>query len=261
MASPPALLDACVRFASEVSAEVVDFVVAALERGDVEAISARLSGDTCRSLKALNDVRNSDAQNLPSLSVANLLAGAAHAVKVERANRRVEVVLSGPAAVNSTFRSTGPALLELVNGAKESIHLVTFAAYRVPFVAAAIQAARRRGVRVVLVMETEESSAGKVSFDGLPFLQDANETPLEVYVWPLGMRTRDARGRHGSLHAKFAVADKSKLLVSSANLTEYAFELNMELGVLLSGGVAPAQAANHIEGLIRLGVLQRQALG
>ena len=258
MAPPISLLNACVQFATEVSAEAVELVVRALEAGEMGIAGARLSGDASRAFSSLFSTWRADANQLTSQEVALLLAGAAHAVIVERSSRRVEVVLSGPAAVNSTFRSTGPALLELVNGAKEAIHLVTFAAYRVPFVAAAIQAARRRGVRVVLVMETEESSAGKVSFDGLPSLQDANETPLEVYVWPLDMRTRDARGRHGSLHAKFAVADRTKLLVSSANLTEFAFDLNMELGVLLSGGVAPAQAADHIDELIRYGVLQRQ---
>ena len=42
-------------------------------------------------------------------------------------------------------------------------------------------------------------------------------------------------GRLGSLPAKVAVADGATLLISSANFTEYAMTLNMELGVLIRG--------------------------
>jgi len=62
----------------------------------------------------------------------------------------------------------------------------------------------------------------------------------------------------GPYNAKFAVADRRRLLVSSANLTENAFDLNIELGVLLTGGNAPVEAAAHIDNLIRLGILLRR---
>ena len=48
-----------------------------------------------------------------------------------------------------------------------------------------------------------------------------------TYRWPLERRPRDDEGRHGSLHAKCAVADRELLLISSANLTHYALSLNM----------------------------------
>jgi phosphatidylserine/phosphatidylglycerophosphate/cardiolipin synthase-like enzyme len=47
------------------------------------------------------------------------------------------------------------------------------------------------------------------------------------------------------------------LLVSSANLTENALDQNIELGVLLTGGTAPEEAATNIDALIRLQILQR----
>lgn len=75
-------------------------------------------------------------------------------------------------------------------------------------------------------------------------------------MWPKEHRLKDERGRIGSLHAKFAVADRVRLLVSSANLTEFAFNLNMELGVLISGGHGPHEAAKHIDELLRTGVLR-----
>ena len=122
--------------------------------------------------------------------------------------------------------------------------------------AVALGLARRRGVRVVLVLETDNSNGGKVDFDPLPHLAGELGGGAEVFVWPISERVRDHRGRHGSLHAKFAVADRQRLLVSSANLTEFAFELNIELGVLVTGGAPPLEAATQVEQMIRLGIFR-----
>ena len=260
MSVPRSLLDACLRLAADVSPEVVTSVIEALARGDAESAGNRLSGDAAQGFKEMRQVWLKDASSTAPNDVALILTGAFHAVLVERTSKRVELVWSGPSALGSTLRSTEPALLELLHSARQSVYLVTFAAYKVPAVAAAVHAALTRGVRVVFVLESEETSAGKVSFDPLPYLRGDSSLPIEVYVWPLAKRERDDRGRHGTLHAKFAVADRHRLLVSSANLTEHAFELNIELGVLLTGGPAPEQAAAHVDSLIRLGVLQGQLL-
>jgi phosphatidylserine/phosphatidylglycerophosphate/cardiolipin synthase-like enzyme len=71
-----------------------------------------------------------------------------------------------------------------------------------------------------------------------------------VYIWPLKRRPVDAAGHHGSLHVKWAVADDAVLLVSSANLTAYAFTLNMELGLLVRGGAIPGRVSAHLDRLI-----------
>lgn len=76
-----------------------------------------------------------------------------------------------------------------------------------------------------------------------------------VYVWPLEMRPGDPKGNPAALHAKCAVADDAVLLVSSANLTESAFEINMELGVLVRGGDMPRRVAEHWRGLASDGQL------
>jgi phosphatidylserine/phosphatidylglycerophosphate/cardiolipin synthase-like enzyme len=44
--------------------------------------------------------------------------------------------------------------------------------------------------------------------------------------------------------------------VSSANLTDYALNLNMELGVLIAGGSQPQTVMAQFEALIAQGVLQ-----
>lgn len=192
--------------------------------------------------------------------LGHALLAAYAASRQERQRQQLELVWSGPGIASTALRSTGPALLELIESARKSVYLVTFAAYKVPAVADALAAAERRGVRVVFVLESDDGNGGKVDFDPLPHLGAAGIQHAEVFTWPRAHRMRDERGRFGSLHAKFAVADRVRLLVSSANLTEFAFNLNIELGVLVTGGHAPAEAARHLDELIRLGVLRaRQA--
>ena len=76
-----------------------------------------------------------------------------------------------------------------------------------------------------------------------------------VYFWPKENRGQDDKGKVGILHVKCAVADGRWLFLSSANLTEYAFTINMELGVLVTGGNLPAQVQEHFDRLIQDGVL------
>jgi cardiolipin synthase len=258
MATSAALLDACARFAAEVSPEATAHVVRLLETDGATRAGVGLSGDAAQRYGELMSAWSNSPSKVPASDVANLLCGAAHAVAAERRRQRVELVWSGPSTVSSTLRSTGPALLELIRSARESVYLVTFAAYKVPEVAEALADAARRKVRLVFVLETDAASGGKVDFDPLPHLAAELAEAVEVYAWPMAERAKDSRGRHGTLHAKFAVADRQRLLVSSANLTEFAFNLNIELGVLLTGGSAPAEAAAHLDRMIQLGVFRRQ---
>lgn len=247
--------DAVARFACDVSRETVFRVSECLARGKASEANSFLSVDAARLFSNLLTAWNQEmpSTGLPELSHALLAASAAS--REERQRQQLELVWSGPGLTSSTLRSTGPALLELIESARETVYIVTFAAYKVPAVADALAAAERRGVRVVFVLESDEGNGGKVDFDPLPHLRASGLQRTEVYMWPLEHRLRDNRGRFGTLHAKFAVADRVKLLVSSANLTEFAFNLNIELGVLVTGGHGPAEAVRHVDELIRLGVL------
>ena len=90
----------------------------------------------------------------------------------------------------------------------------------------------------------------------LPALSGVGLGAAKVYVWPLEQRRQNKRGQHGSLHAKCVLVDCHRLFVSSANMTEFALTLNIELGVLLNGGDAPRQAERNLTELIRSGVLR-----
>lgn len=56
----------------------------------------------------------------------------------------------------------------------------------------------------------------------------------------------------GRVHAKVAVADGCICFITSANLTGYAMEKNMEAGVLISGGRIPHSLELHLQALVEL---------
>src|SRR5262249_45099101 len=124
-----------------------------------------------------------------------------------------------------------------------------------PELVEAINASARSGVDVICVFESAEVSAGKIAFSPAERL---GLTPIvQTFVWPLAKREKDPQGRYGSLHAKCAAADGRLLFLARANLTEFAFNLNMELGVLIKGGSLPSAAEHHFRALISDGYLQQ----
>jgi len=147
------------------------------------------------------------------------------------------------------------ALLELVESTKRSLLIVAFAAYKIPELVEAINTVASVGANVVCVFESHDASGGKISFS--PVKQLGLAPSVHNFVWPMAKRPKDSLGRYGSLHAKCAVVDSTLLFLSSANLTEFAFNLNMELGVLIKGGSLPRAVETHFHTLIAAGYLER----
>jgi len=178
------------------------------------------------------------------------LRAASRMDETHRACQSLELVWTGPKLGSSTLRRTDQALLELIESARAELIMTTFAAYKVPAICAALLAAIERKVQVMLILESATVSEGKVTFDPQEAFPKQLLQQVKVYAWPLAQREVDSQGRHGSLHAKCAVADGSMALISSANLTEYAMSLNMELGLLVKGGNLPRELASHLLSLI-----------
>ena len=84
-------------------------------------------------------------------------------------------------------------------------------------------------------------------------------------AWPGGARPRvyyDPRsvaddGPAGVLHAKAVVADGEAVFVTSANLTEAAFDRNVELGLLVRDRTLAETAVLHFRTLIERGLLRQ----
>ena len=146
-------------------------------------------------------------------------------------------------------------LLQLIREAEQELTIVSFAVYKIPAIAQALTGALNRGVALRIIAETPESGEGKIPFGvkaalGAKIIQQA-----QVLVWPLAKRPMDENGRYGSLHAKCAIADRKHLFISSANLTEYALSLNMEIGLLVHNDELADQVAEHIDHLIQQEIL------
>jgi phosphatidylserine/phosphatidylglycerophosphate/cardiolipin synthase-like enzyme len=147
-------------------------------------------------------------------------------------------------------------MYELVENAKHEIILTSFVTYGADNLLTSLHAASQRGVSVKLVLERAEETDGKLSFDGMKKIK-AGVPQSAIYFWPLEKRGTSKSGKKGILHVKCLLCDGSHVLVSSANLTDFGLELNMELGLVLHGGEIPARLAKHFTQLIHQGDLRR----
>ena len=66
----------------------------------------------------------------------------------------------------------------------------------------------------------------------------------------LDKRERNAHGKPGKLHAKVAVID-DQVVLSSANLTDDAFNRNLELGALFSSDEIIQRLREHFDSFVR----------
>lgn len=194
-----------------------------------------------------------DEPEFDGRALAFAIQASAQAAARVSADQRVDIAWTGPSTAAVPLRRVDQVLYELVESAGSEILLVTYAAYKAERALNALRLASDRGVRITLVIELAHESGGKISFDGLETLRAAVPN-ARVFYWPLERRMRSASGSYGAMHVKCAVADRTVAMISSANLTDHALELNMELGLLMRGP-APAQLVAHFDQLIWRGEL------
>ena len=167
-----------------------------------------------------------------------------------KTHQRIELVWTGPEMAPFSLRRTDEAILEMINGAKDSLMIVSFVIFKVKRLFEALEEALSRGVKVQLFLETDNMKV----MGGSETVLHSLPSQVKVYIWSDKHRLRNAMGQYGTLHAKIAIADYSTLLVSSANFTEYALSLNMELGLMVKGGSLPRQASQLLEDMLVKGV-------
>ena len=217
-----------------------------------------LSHPQYRSLAAdfLDAWRTSEPQLSPQ-AVAMALLTAAHVEESQRRSQSLELVWTGPDAGGGPFRRTEQAILQVLDCAEERITLVSYAVYRIPHVRESLVRAAGRGVRIKVILETPNKCEGQNEYDTLRALGSEVASCAAVYYWPESHRLKGDNDKHGILHVKCAVADGHWLFLSSANLTEQAFTINMELGLLLTGGPLPVQVEEQFDRLVGMGVLEK----
>ncbi len=72
-----------------------------------------------------------------------------------------------------------------------------------------------------------------------------------LYTW----RDRGEIFSEGRVHAKVAVADRHTCFITSANLTGFAMDRNIEAGLLLSGGNIPQMLEEHLRALVSMKIV------
>lgn len=189
-------------------------------------------------------------------SVAFALLAAAATSQHYREFQSVELVWTGPGVMEVPLRRTDQALLEVIDAAQRQLLVVSFAVYKIPEVTQALIRAFERDVDLRICVEAPGSSGQRMAYDTVKALGQDMQQRAEIYIWPRDQRPTDPAGKSGSLHAKCAVADDQLLFISSANLTNYAMNLNMELGTLIHGGPLPAMVAKHFARLMESSVLR-----
>lgn len=261
--------EAASRLAERLPYSVVIAVADAVARyGGLEQSSARLAilqslptPDFRETTTTFLDLWRSCASSVGPEAIAVALSTAAESELAHRQNKLVEVAWTGPEPPETRFRQTEQAILEVLDMATKRLTVVSYAVYRIPHIQEALVRAARRGVAIRLIVETPNRIEGQGEYDCLLALGVEVQSACSVYYWPQENRPKSDHGKTGILHVKCAIADGHRLFLSSANLTEYAFTINMELGLLVTGGSLPEDVERHFDRLVAGGIVAKVVRG
>ena len=209
-------------------------------------------------LRTLQETWSEAAPDLSGDALALLLKTSASAAHASRQQSPItQIVWSGPKIAGSFVRATREVIRELLRSAQDELLIVGFwLATRddedgiIEEFIASLADTTARDVKVRVIIDERIRFDGRDNRQILVSAWPHSIKLPELYTWrlPLG-------DRHLKLHAKVLAADRRDALVTSANLTFYAMDCNMEMGVRTIGQPA-ADIARHFDLLIAEGVLE-----
>jgi len=156
-------------------------------------------------------------------------------------NELVDVVWTGPVQFAVAARTTLATEREMIIAAKNQVTVVGYRVTegaRIIFEGLAKKSSEKVRVRLML----DEASA---QLGILRRMWPMNQEMLELY-----------ESSKSGLHAKVLVVDRHDVLVTSANLTHYGLESNIELGVRIRGETA-VKIESLVDELVRNGQFRR----
>lgn len=240
-----------------------DAVCRALEGGHLVrtstgAIRAAIAGGTPRVEQHVVDLQTAWPPSVPAHELATALRVATRALEASHARApRTQVVWTGPGVEGSFLRSTREVVREIVGGAARELLVVGYwlAANDddegiIAEVIESLASAAQRGVAVTLLLDERVRKDGKSNRAVLTQCWPSAVSLPRLLTWRLPKN--DA---HLKLHAKVLISDRRDALVTSANLTMYAMDRNMEMGIRLTG-VPAADIARHFELLESGGIVE-----
>ena len=242
------LLDAIAALVSLVSPEKVQAVAARVRLTDANKAAAVLPsvvGTPVASIVVKQLVAAWQNTKVGSVELASMLIAASHVYAKAASEQSTELVWTGPTTPFVSARRTEQALLQVINSAEQSLFITSFVAYDVSTVVKALNVAKARGVSITMLLESSQNHGGSISIDVIGKMRDL-VPGAQIYAW----RNKTGEFADGRVHAKVAVADSRSCFLTSANLTGYAMERNMEAGVLISGGCIPKLLASHLQSLV-----------
>ena len=151
------------------------------------------------------------------------------------------------------------AAVSLIDGARDRVVLVSpyVEARGVGLLFERLADAMARGAKLVLVTH-EASDLGSVNSHALEEMRRAAaRVGGDLTVFSAGGAGAGGnRTTHPLLHAKMVIVDEKKVLLGSANLTQYGLRANLEAGTVL-GREAAAEAASVTDALVESGLVRR----
>ncbi|OIT17728.1 phospholipase [Ralstonia solanacearum] len=247
------LLEAVTAVVCLISPEKVQALVGRIRRiGGGEANPTLSDSVGTPAAKAVVDqlVNAWQATSVGPIELASMLLAASHTFKNMSTRQSTELVWTGPTTPFVSARRTEQAVLQVINAAKQTLFVTSFVAYDVSTIVKALNEASARGVSISMLLESSQDHGGSISFDAIGKLK-ALVPNARIYTW----RDQGEIFSDGRVHAKVAVADGHTCFITSANLTGFAMERNMEAGLLLSGGNIPQMLEEHLCALVSLKIV------
>lgn len=247
-----ALLEAITEVVTLVLREKVAAIASRIRNAKSKAISLTDYESTHQVAFALDRLQKSwQASEVSASELAAMLIASSHTIDKINAEQSLELVWTGPRTPFVSARRTEQALLQVIESARKSLFITSFVAYDVSSIIDALNAAITRGVKVSMLLESSHDHGGSVTIDVIGKMREL-VPEASLYAW---IRKSDVFSG-GRVHAKIALADATSCFITSANLTGFAMEKNMEAGVLVNGGRLPAALACHLEKLIELKIIE-----
>ena len=185
---------------------------------------------------------------IPRNAVALALdAALAAETRATESREAVDLSWTGPVQFSGGDRGHASVLADMIGNACRTVTIVGYSITGgADSVIRLLEQAAKRGVAVTLVVHDD---GGRANMDALRRAWAGSDRPR--------LFTRDASREGGfyKIHAKLVVADSSDMLVTSANLTWYGMNRNLEIGLRIRGATA-RKGQMLIDGLIASGYLE-----
>ena len=247
------LLDAVAAVVCLVSPEKAQAIATRIRQTNASKAAGALSGvvGTPAAAGVMDQLINAwRATSVSAEELALMLLAASHVFTKAANQQSTELVWTGPTTPFVSARRTEQALLQVINAAEQTLFITSFVAYDVSTIVMALNAASDRGVIISMLLELSQDHGGSITCDAIGKMRMLVPT-ARLYAW----RDKAAPFSDGRVHAKVVVADGRVCFITSANLTGYAMEKNMEAGILISGGHIPRLLDEHLRSLVDMKVV------